>query len=56
MSARLSTLLSVVATVLLLGAALVGYARRSVFDSGRFAGRASSALRDPRVRGLAAST
>ena len=51
---RLSTALVVAASVLLLAATLVTYARRTVFNSGQFADRASVALHDPRVRTLAA--
>jgi hypothetical protein len=45
-----ATVLVVLASLLLFGAALAGYARRTVFDSERFANRASAALEDPAVR------
>ena len=43
----LATSLVVLASVLLAGAALAGYARRALFDSDQFADRATSALQDP---------
>jgi hypothetical protein len=46
--------LVVLTGVLLVLAALVGYARMTVVDSGRFADRATATLRDPGVRTLVA--
>ncbi len=47
-----ATALTVVASILLVGAALAGYAQRALLDSGQFADRATAALRDPAVRDL----
>ena len=44
------TALVVLASLLLFGAVLAGYARRTLFDSERFANRATAALQDPAVR------
>jgi hypothetical protein len=49
-----SDALVVLSGVLLVLAALVGYARMTVVDSGRFADRATATLRDAGVRNLAA--
>jgi hypothetical protein len=45
-----ATALVVLASLLLLGAALAGYARRTMLDSERFANRAQAALEDSAVR------
>jgi hypothetical protein len=47
-----ATALVVLASLLLLGAVLAGYARRAAFDSDRFANRATAALQDPAVRSV----
>jgi hypothetical protein len=45
-----ATVLTVVASVLLVGASLAAYAQHALLDSGQFADRATAALRDPAVR------
>ena len=50
MRRTVATALVVLASLFLFGAALAGYLRRSVFDSERFANRATAALHDPAVR------
>ena len=50
MRRTLATVLVVLASLLLFGAAIAGYARRALFDSDRFANRATAALSDPAVR------
>jgi hypothetical protein len=45
-----ATALVVLGSLLLFGAVLAGYARRTVFDSERFANRAAAALHDPATR------
>jgi uncharacterized membrane protein HdeD (DUF308 family) len=45
-----ATVLVVLASLLLFGAVLAGYARRTLFDSDRFANRATAALQDSAVR------
>jgi hypothetical protein len=45
-----ATALVVLASLLLFGAVLAGYARRTVLDSERFANRATAALQDPAAR------
>ena len=45
-----ATVLTVVASILLVGASLAGYAQRALLDSDQFADRATAALRDPAVR------
>ncbi|HET8754856.1 MAG TPA: hypothetical protein VFM58_02545 [Solirubrobacteraceae bacterium] len=52
MRRTVATGLVVLASLLLFGAALAGYARRAVFDSERFANRATAALQDPAVRSV----
>jgi hypothetical protein len=47
---RAATGLVVLASLLLVAATVVGYARLAVFDSDRFADRAAAALREPGVR------
>ena len=50
MSRSGATALVVLASVLLVGASVAGYARLAVFNSGQFANRASAALAQPAVR------
>jgi hypothetical protein len=44
-----ASVLTVVAAILLVGAAVAGYAQRALLDSDQFADRATAALRDPAV-------
>ena len=50
MSRSGATALVVLASVLLVGATVAGYARLAFFNSGQFADRASAALAQPAVR------
>ncbi len=50
MSRSGATALVVLASVLLVGASVAGYARLAFFNSGQFANRASAALAQPAVR------
>ncbi|HEX5622100.1 MAG TPA: hypothetical protein VFX51_26980 [Solirubrobacteraceae bacterium] len=52
MRRTVATALVVLASLLLFGAVLAGYARRAAFDSDRFANRATAALEDPAVRSV----
>ena len=51
---RRTTVLVTVASLLLLATTLAAYVRHAVLDAGQFAGRATTALHDPRTRGVAA--